>query len=61
MNPYQTACFFDDDPGSGIGYRKDPLFGFEAFVSDVSLKPFGALLGQEGGLRFLSADKCTLR
>jgi hypothetical protein len=47
------ASFPDNDPCGGIGYRKDPVLGFEAFISDVSLEPVGDLLRQESGLRFL--------
>ena len=50
VNADQVACFFDNDPGGGIGYRKDFVFRLNAFVSDIFLESVGDLLRQVGDL-----------
>ena len=41
---YQLAGFLDNDPGSGIGYRKDPVSWLKAFVANIFPEPAGDLL-----------------
>ena len=50
VNADQVACFFDNDSCGGIGYRKNPVFGLEAFIANIFPEPAGDLLWQEGSL-----------
>lgn len=55
MNPYQVTGFLNDDPGRSVGYRKDPVLGFDPIVTDKFMEPISDFLGQERNLRLLSA------
>jgi hypothetical protein len=39
MNSNQITGLFDNIPGSSVGYRKNPIIGFDAIVTDIFLEP----------------------
>ena len=55
MNPDQITGLFNNDPGGSVGYRKNPIIGFDPIVTDIFLEPIRDFLGQEGNLRFFAA------
>jgi hypothetical protein len=54
MNSDQIAGLLDNNPGSSVGYRKNPILGFDAIVTDIILEPVRHFLRQEGNLRLFS-------
>ncbi len=48
MNSDQFAGLFDNNPGCGIGYRKNTRIDSDLFVADIFLKPVRDLLREEG-------------
>jgi hypothetical protein len=55
MNPYQHTGLYDNDPGSSVCYRKNPVSGFDPIVTDIFLEPVRDYLRKKGNLRLLSA------
>ena len=55
MNADQVTGLFNNDPGGSVGYRKNPVTGFDPIVTDIFLEPVRDFLGQEGNLRFIAA------
>ena len=54
MNPDQLTALYNNDPGSSVGYRKNPIAEFDAIVTDIFLEPIRNFLGQKGNLHFLA-------
>ena len=55
MNSDQIAGLFDNNPGGGIGYRKNLILRFDPIVLDLFLEPVRDFLRQKGNLRLFSA------
>jgi hypothetical protein len=55
MNPDQFTGLFYNDPGSSIGYRKNPVTYFDVIVTDIILEPVRNFLWQESNLCLFSA------
>ena len=55
MDAQQLTALYDNDPGSSVGYRENPVSGFDPIVTDIFLEPVHDLMGQEGNLRFIAA------
>jgi hypothetical protein len=55
MNTDQVTCLLNNDPGGSVGYRENPVTGFDLIVTDIFLEPLCNFQGQEGNLRFFSA------
>ena len=54
MNSNQIAGLFDNNPGGGIGYRKNSIIGSDLVVADIFLEAIRDFLRQEGDLRLFS-------
>jgi hypothetical protein len=55
MNFDQFAGLFDNNSGGSVGYRENPVSGFDPVVANIFLEPIRDFLGQEGDLCFFSA------
>ena len=55
MNSDQFAGFLDNNSRGSIGYRENPILGFDANVTDIFMEAICDCLGKEGDLRLFSA------
>ena len=46
VNSDQVTGLFNNDPGGRVGYRENPVTGFDPIVTDIFLEPVRYFLGQ---------------